>query len=62
MNKKTKMWIDLLIASIQANAVSLAGQLNDYDFLTVTEAQAKQLDRIEKDLHRLVQEITNGNP
>ena len=50
--------IDMTITSINACAVSLAGQLNDYDFLDVTPEQAKRLEKIYTELNKLVHEIT----
>lgn len=51
-------WINLLIGSINACAVSLAGQLQDYDFLDVSPEQAKRLEQIYNDFRVLLKEIT----
>ncbi|HBI37028.1 MAG TPA: hypothetical protein DDY71_05235 [Spirochaetia bacterium] len=53
--------LNITIDSIRANAVSLLAQLNEYDFLKVTKEQARQLEQIERDFHRLVAEITESH-
>lgn len=52
--------INMIIASIGACSTSLLAQLNEYDFLEVTDEQAKRLDKIYFELLALVKEITGG--
>ena len=52
----------LTIASIEANAHSLAAQLTEYDHLYVNADEQKQLDEIEKQLHALRGKIINRPP
>lgn len=51
---------NLTAASIVANIDSLIGQLEDYDFLDITEEQYKRLEKIYQDLHDLVKEVTKS--
>ena len=51
----------LTIASIEANARSLLGQLNDYSFLTISPEQSAELKNIEYKFHKLVKEITRDS-
>lgn len=52
--------VNMIIASIGACSTSLLAQLNEYDFLEVTAEQAKRLDKVYKEFHALVKEITGG--
>jgi hypothetical protein len=54
--------LGLAIDSIRANAVSLWGQLNDYDFLYLTIDEAAKLNKIEIELHDLVKQIVDRQP
>jgi len=59
-NKTRPIGLGIIINSIRSNAVSLLMQLEEYDFLEVTEQQLNRLNQIEKDLHELVIEITEN--
>ena len=55
-----ELWLGLTAHSIIANVNSLLGQVTDYKWLTVNEDQRKRLEKIDRDLHALVEEITQG--
>lgn len=50
--------VGLIAGSINAQMVSLIGQLKDYDYLKVTKSQYDRLSKLEEELHSLVKEIT----
>ena len=52
------MSVPMYVTSIQANAKSLLGQLQDYSFLYVTVDELEQLEKFEREFHALVRQIT----
>ena len=57
---KIMMFTGLYLHSIKANAYSCIKQLEEYPHLKVSKEQAQRLGEIEKEFHRLVQEITQS--
>jgi len=60
MNKQTRQdIIDLTITSIESISKSLIAQIHEYDF-PVTNKQAKELEKIYLEYHKLFIEITKS--
>lgn len=58
--KLIKPFTGLTLKSIEANAKSCYAQLQEYEFLAVSNDQLHKLVQIERELHELVKEITKS--
>jgi hypothetical protein len=59
MNESQRIFAGMQIKSIEANAVSLFAQLNEYDWLDITAEQFSKLVQIDLDFRVLVKQITD---